>query len=84
TLPKDDAFYTMTILSGGSAPGAIMKHRTPPARISAVGFAAVNLENRHQILYRTNEFFGNVTTTVITVLVSYKVDRMIIISYQLA
>ncbi|UKZ47260.1 hypothetical protein TrVGV298_001477 [Trichoderma virens] len=61
-----------------------MKHRTPPARISAVGFAAVNLENRHQILYRTNEFFGNVTTTVITVLVSYKVDRMIIISYQLA
>ncbi|RFU77839.1 lipase, secreted [Trichoderma arundinaceum] len=83
-LPSDDAFYAVPADAGSSAPGAILKHRTPPAQIAAFGLAPVNLQSSHQILYRTNDNFGNATATVVTVLIPHNADRTKILSYQVA
>ncbi|KAM0484283.1 hypothetical protein ACHAPX_001703 [Trichoderma viride] len=84
TLPSIDPFYAVPADVGSSAPGAILKHRPPPAQIAAFGLAPVNLQASHQILYRTNDNFGNATATVVTVLIPHNADLSKILSYQVA
>lgn len=84
TLPSNDPFYAVPADVESSAPGAILKHRPPPAQIAAFGLAPVNLQGSHQILYRTNDNFGNATATVVTVLIPHNADLTKVLSYQVA
>ncbi|KAL6896530.1 secretory lipase domain-containing protein [Trichoderma evansii] len=84
TLPSLDPFYAVPADVGSSAPGTILKHRPPPAQIAAFGLAPVNLQGSHQILYRTNDNFGNATATVVTVLIPHNADLTKVLSYQVA
>ncbi|KAG5982008.1 hypothetical protein E4U55_002422 [Claviceps digitariae] len=84
TLPTDDAFYSLPDNLAEAAPGAILRHRKPPAPIAAFRFARENLQDSHQILYRTTDNFGNATATVLTVLIPHNADYSKIVSQQTA
>lgn len=83
-LPSKDSFYNVPDNLDQFQPGAILSHRKPPYPIAAFGIAPVNLEESHQILYRTTDSFGNATATVLTVLVPHNANRSKVLSYQIA
>ncbi|KAK4078903.1 hypothetical protein Trihar35433_8 [Trichoderma harzianum] len=82
--PTEDDFYTVPPDVGNSPPGTILKHRIPPAPIAAFGLDPVNLQSSYQILYRTNDNFGNATATVATILIPHNADYTKVLSYQVA
>lgn len=82
--PSQDSFYNVPGDVAEAAPGAILRHRTPPARIAAFGIDPVNLKASHQILYRTTDNQGNATATVMSLLVPHNADMSKLISYQVA
>ncbi|KAG5930865.1 hypothetical protein E4U53_002087 [Claviceps sorghi] len=84
TLPTEDAFYSLPDNLAGASPGAILRHRKPPAPIAAFRVDLQNLQDSHQILYRTTDNFGNATATVLTVLVPHNADYGKIVSHQVA
>ncbi|KAG5915828.1 hypothetical protein E4U42_007900 [Claviceps africana] len=84
TPPTEDAFYSLPDNLAGASPGTILRHRKPPAPISAFRFDPQNLEGSHQILYRTTDNFGNATATVLTVLVPHNADYGKVVSHQMA
>lgn len=82
TPPSEDSFYSVPDNINQNSPGAILKHRTPPHAISALGVAPVNLQASHQILYRTTDSLDAATATVLTVLVPHNADFGKVLSYQ--
>ncbi|KAL4933224.1 secretory lipase-domain-containing protein [Aspergillus undulatus] len=82
--PGEDPFYTLPAGWESVAPGAILRHRTPPFPVAAFGLAEVNLDASHQILYRTTNSFGNPITSVTTVLIPHNADYTKVLSYQVA
>ncbi|OAA52978.1 Lipase, secreted [Cordyceps fumosorosea ARSEF 2679] len=82
--PSDDPFYHVPDGIEDIAPGTILKHRPPPAKIAAFGFDPLNLDATYQILYRTTDSLGNATVTVLTVLVPHNADMTKVLSYQVA
>ncbi|KAL3475713.1 secretory lipase-domain-containing protein [Aspergillus californicus] len=82
--PAEDPFYQPPPGWESTAPGTILRHRTPPFPIAAFGLAQVNLDATHQILYRTTDSFGEPITTVTTVLVPHNADYTKVLSYQVA
>lgn len=82
--PTEDDFYTVPLDIDNSPPGTILKHRIPPAPIAAFGLDPVNLQGSYQILYRTNDNFGNATATVATILIPHNADYSKVLSYQVA
>lgn len=82
--PSDDPFYHVPDGLENIAPGTILRHRPPPAKIAAFGFDPLNLDATHQILYRTTDSLGNATATVLTVLVPHNADMTKVLSYQVA
>ncbi|GAB1192506.1 hypothetical protein APSETT444_001698 [Aspergillus pseudonomiae] len=83
-LPLDDPFYIPPEGFESSAPGTILRHRTPPNPIAALGFAKVNIQAAHQILYRTSDSSGNAIATVSTILIPHNADYSKLLSYQVA
>ncbi|KAE8344869.1 hypothetical protein BDV24DRAFT_160171 [Aspergillus arachidicola] len=83
-LPVDDPFYIPPEGFESSAPGTILRHRTPPNPIAALGFAKVNIQAAHQILYRTSDSSGNAIATVSTILIPHNADYSKLLSYQVA
>lgn len=81
--PSEDPFYTIPYGIEYFPPGAIIRHRTPPAPIQ---FALRNytVDKAHQILYRTADRLGVPTATVLTVLVPPNANFSRVISYQIA
>ncbi|KAE8383849.1 secretory lipase-domain-containing protein [Aspergillus bertholletiae] len=84
TLPVDDPFYIPPEGFETFAPGTILRHRTPPNPIAALGFAKVNIPAAHQILYRTSDSAGNAIATVSTILIPNNADFSKLLSYQVA
>lgn len=82
--PSDDPFYVVPDGLEQVAPGTILRHRPPPAKIAAFGFDPLNLDATYQILYRTTDSLGNATATVLTVLVPHNADMTKVLSYQVA
>lgn len=82
--PSEDPFYHVPDGLDDIAPGTILKHRPPPAKIAAFGFDPLNLDATYQILYRTTDSLGNATATVLTVLVPHNADMTKVLSYQVA
>ncbi|PHH60869.1 hypothetical protein CDD81_1074 [Ophiocordyceps australis] len=83
-LPSQDSFYTVPDDIENFEPGAIIRHRLPPAPIAAFTISPVNLQASHQILYRTTDSLGNATATVLSVLVPHNADLSKVLSYQAA
>ncbi|KAK2616188.1 hypothetical protein QQS21_000820 [Conoideocrella luteorostrata] len=54
-LPSLDSFYAVPDNVGQARPGTILKHRKTPFPVAVFGIAPVNLEESHQILYRTTD-----------------------------
>lgn len=82
--PSDDPFYRIPDGLDSIAPGTILRHRPPPAKIAAFGFDPLNLDATYQIQYRTTDSLGNATATVLTVLVPHNADMTKMLSYQVA
>ncbi|KAL4886809.1 secretory lipase-domain-containing protein [Aspergillus karnatakaensis] len=82
--PGQDPFYSPPSGWENTAPGTILRHRTPPFPVAAFGLAKVNLDASHQILYRTTDSFGDPITTVTTVLIPHNADYTKVLSYQVA
>ncbi|RDW81510.1 putative secretory lipase [Aspergillus mulundensis] len=82
--PGEDPFYTPPAGWESTAPGAILRTRTPPSAIAAFGLAEVNLDASYQILYRTTDSFGDPIATVTTVLIPHNADYTKVLSYQVA
>lgn len=80
--PLEDSFYAVPEGLESVRPGTILKHRKPPAPIAAFGAARINLQDSHQILYRTSDSSGNATATVLTVLIPHNADFGKVLSYQ--
>ncbi|CEL11464.1 hypothetical protein ASPCAL14566 [Aspergillus calidoustus] len=80
--PSEDPFYQPPPSWETTAPGTILRHRTPPFPIAAFGLAKVNLRATHQILYRTTNTFGEPITTVTTILIPHNADYTKLLSYQ--
>ncbi|KAG5922997.1 hypothetical protein E4U61_004580 [Claviceps capensis] len=83
-LPTDDPFYTVPENLADISPGTILRHRKPPAPIAAFRRDRQNLQDTHQILYRTTDNFGNATATVLTVMVPFNADYGKVVSQQTA
>lgn len=86
TQPSDDPFYALPSADDLKAaqPGQILRHRTPPLPIAALGVKPLNLKSSHQILYKSIDGHGNDTATVLTVAVPYNADYRKVLSYQVA
>ncbi|KZZ94146.1 Lipase, secreted [Moelleriella libera RCEF 2490] len=84
--PTQDAFYALPEAESldSASPGTILRHRKVPSPIAAFRLLPENLQAAHQILYRTNNNFGNATATVLTVLVPHHADYRKVISHQSA
>ncbi|PKY02005.1 LIP-domain-containing protein [Aspergillus campestris IBT 28561] len=82
--PVDDPFYVPPAGFESEAPGTILRHRKTPFPIAAFGFAKVNLESSHQVLYRTTDAFGKAVATVSTILIPHNADTSKLLSYQVA
>ncbi|KAI9927183.1 hypothetical protein ASPWEDRAFT_55432 [Aspergillus wentii DTO 134E9] len=82
--PLNDSFYTPPVGYESTAPGTILRSRTPPYPISAFSLAKVNIAAAHQLLYRTTDTFGNASATVSTILVPHNADYTKLLSYQVA
>ncbi|KAB8068480.1 secretory lipase-domain-containing protein [Aspergillus leporis] len=83
-LPANDPFYLPPKGFEVSKPGTILRHRTPPNPIAALGIAKANIEAAHQILYRTTDSHGNAIATVSTILIPHNADYSKLLSYQVA
>lgn len=82
--PVDDPFYVPPEGFESTAPGSILRHRTPPYPIAAFSLVPINLAASYQILYRTTNSFGDAVATVSTILVPHNADFTKLLSYQVA
>lgn len=82
--PVDDPFYVPPEGFENTAPGTILRNRTPPYPIASFSLDPVNLAASYQILYRTTNSFGDAVATVSTILVPYNADFTKLLSYQVA
>lgn len=82
--PVDDPFYVPPQGFESTAPGSILRYRTPPYPIAAFSLAPSNLAASYQILYRTTNSFGDAVATVSTILVPHNADFTKLLSYQVA
>ncbi|KHN93840.1 Lipase, secreted [Metarhizium album ARSEF 1941] len=83
-LPSRDAFYRVPDDLDSHAPGAILRHRSPPSPMAALGSRVVHLHASHQLLYRTTDGLDKATATVLTVLVPRNANYSKVLSYQVA
>lgn len=83
-LPVDDPWYVPPEGFESTAPGAILRSRTPPYPMAAFGVAKVNVAEAHQLLYRTTNSFGEPIATVSTILIPHNADYTKLLSYQVA
>ncbi|KAG5985207.1 hypothetical protein E4U55_000452 [Claviceps digitariae] len=81
TPPSQDEFYSVPEDIEQAAPGSILRYRSPPVAIGALGMA-LNLQASYQILYRTTDSLQNATATVLTVLIPPNADLSRVLSYQ--
>ena len=84
TPPTSDPFYTPPPNYESTAPGTILRRRSPPSLISAFGLLPIPLASAEQILYTSRDTFNNPTSTVATILVPLKADTSKLVSYQVA
>lgn len=82
--PLDDPFYVPPDGFESTAPGSILRYRTPPYPIAAFSLVKVNLAASYQILYRTTNSFGDAVATVSTILIPHNADFTKLLSYQVA
>jgi hypothetical protein len=82
--PTQDPFYQPPLGYEKTAPGTILRYRSPPFPIAALGFAKSNLESAYQVLYRTSDTFGNPIATMTTILVPHNANFSKLHSYQVA
>lgn len=82
--PSRDPFYVVPDGIADLDPGTILRHRRPLSPIAAFGWHPDNLQDTHQILYRTTDTFDNATATVVTVLIPENADRSKVVSFQVA
>ncbi|KHN97079.1 Lipase, secreted [Metarhizium album ARSEF 1941] len=80
--PSQDAWYQVPRDIDAMEHGAILKHRKPPAPIAAFGVRPVNLQDAHQIMYKTTNSLNGSTAAVTTVLVPHNADMAKVLSYQ--
>lgn len=80
--PLDDPFYVPPDGFESTAPGSILRYRTPPYPIAAFSLVKVNLAASYQILYRTTNSFGDAVATVSTILIPHNADFTKLLSYQ--
>lgn len=78
-LPGDDSFYKPPAGYETAAPGAILRQRPVPNKLSTFKVSAA-----YQILYRTTDSFGKATSTVTTILVPPSAKTNKLLSYQVA
>ena len=83
-FPVDDPWYVPPEGFESTAPGTILRSRTPPYPMAAFGVAKVNVAEAHQLLYRTTNSFGDPIATVSTILVPHNADYTKLLSYQVA
>ncbi|GAB0138198.1 hypothetical protein EsDP_00006439 [Epichloe bromicola] len=83
-LPSQDPFYLVPRDLDQLEPGSILRHRKPPSPFAAFGTSKANINDSHQILYRTTDSHANATATVLTVLVPHNADYAKVLSYQVA
>lgn len=83
-VPSQDPFYAVPADIGSSQPGAILRHRSPPAAIAVFGVDPVRLAASYQLQYRTTDSLGNATATVLTVMVPHGANPRRVLSYQVA
>lgn len=82
--PSQDPFYLVPRGLDQLEPGSILRHRKPPFPFAALGTSKANINDSHQILYRTTDSHANATATVLTVLVPHNADYAKVLSYQVA
>lgn len=84
--PSDDTFYALPSPGDLNAakPGQILRYRTPPQPISALGIKPLNLKSSHQLLYKSIDSLGNDTATVLADVVPHNADYHKVVSYQVA
>ena len=83
-LPVDDPWYVPPEGFESTAPGTILRSRTPPYPMAAFGVAKMNVAEAHQLLYRTTNSFGDPIATVSTILIPHNADYTKLLSYQVA
>ncbi|KAA8643393.1 hypothetical protein EYZ11_012583 [Aspergillus tanneri] len=84
TPPLDDPFYTPPEGFESTAPGTILRSRTPPFPIAAFSIVEVNLAGAHQLLYRSTDSFGKPVVAASTILIPRNADNTKLLSYQVA
>ncbi|KAL7942690.1 secretory lipase domain-containing protein [Trichoderma barbatum] len=82
--PSNDPFYTAPGNIDTFSPGEIIRHREPPARISAYGWTPSHVQKAYQILYRTTDSQQNPTAAVLTALIPPDADFKKLVSLQMA
>ncbi|KAA8648402.1 uncharacterized protein ATNIH1004_004287 [Aspergillus tanneri] len=81
--PSADPFYKAPAGYEATEPGTILAHRKVPHPIAALGPIPLRLAGAYQILYRSNDNFGNPTVAVTTVLIPQNADTTKLLSYQI-
>lgn len=84
TLPTDDDFYTPPDGFEKTAPGTILRMRTPPKPIAIFSSLKTNLDSAHQLLFRSTNTFGDPIAAVSTILIPHNADYTKLLSYQVA
>ncbi|KAK2616181.1 hypothetical protein QQS21_000813 [Conoideocrella luteorostrata] len=82
--PSQDPFYAVPSDLGNKSPGAILNHRQSPSPVVAFGINPDNIQDSHQVLYRTTDGNGQATATVMTLLIPKNANLGAVLSFQLA
>ncbi|KAG5917622.1 hypothetical protein E4U42_007180 [Claviceps africana] len=82
--PSQDPFYLVPSFAGQTSPGTILASRKSVSPVNVFGFVPDNIQDSHQILYRTTDQHGKPTATVMTVLVPRNANLSAVLSFQLA
>ncbi|ATY65439.1 secretory lipase [Cordyceps militaris] len=85
-LPSQDEFYTVPPAAELAAVqnGDILRWRTTPHPISALGIKPLNLQGEYQALYKTVDSVGADTATVLSIMVPHNANMSKLLSYQVA
>lgn len=84
TRPTEDAFYTPPDGFEKTAPGTILRMRSPPTPISIFSSLKTNLDSAYQLLFRSTNTFGDPIAAVTTILIPHNADYTKLLSYQVA
>lgn len=82
--PSQDPFYAVPSGLEKKSAGTVLAHRRSPSPVFALGFTPDNIQDSHQVLYRTTDRNGRPTATVMTVLVPKNANFSSVLSFQLA